>query len=141
MAPARRVWWLVAVALLPASCATSSHVERADAIGHVRLTNFKVAAPRSITHGRVRFEIAGGGPSMHELVVTRTDLPAGDLARAADGTVTEDDAQAHPVDEAEGIDAGDHRDLFVTLRPGHYVLYCNMEGHYGAGMHTDLTVR
>jgi uncharacterized cupredoxin-like copper-binding protein len=28
----------------------------------------------------------------------------------------------------------------VRLPPGHYVLYCNMEGHYLAGMHAEVTV-
>jgi uncharacterized cupredoxin-like copper-binding protein len=107
----------------------------------VRLANFRIAAPRSVGHGRIRFEITGVGPSMHEMVITRTGLAADDLPRNPDGTVTEHDRRVHEVDEAEGIDIGDHRDLDVTLSPGHYVLYCNMEGHYGAGMRRDLTVR
>ena len=31
--------------------------------------------------------------------------------------------------------------LDVRLKPGRYVLFCNMEGHYMAGMHTVLVVR
>ena len=29
----------------------------------------------------------------------------------------------------------------VTLAPGHYVVICNLPGHYASGMHADLTVR
>jgi uncharacterized cupredoxin-like copper-binding protein len=30
----------------------------------------------------------------------------------------------------------------VTFLPaGHYVLICNIDGHYRAGMHADFTVR
>ena len=28
----------------------------------------------------------------------------------------------------------------MHLEPGRYVLFCNMEGHYMAGMHTVLVV-
>ena len=138
---ARGRWWLAAFAVLPAACSSSSAAQQVDVVAPVTLVNFRVSAPRSIPHGRVRFEITGDGPSMHELVVSRTDLPAGDLPRNPDGTVSEDDPRNHNLDEAEGVDAGDDRDLYMTLRPGHYVLYCNMEGHYGEGMRRDLTVR
>jgi uncharacterized cupredoxin-like copper-binding protein len=30
--------------------------------------------------------------------------------------------------------------LRVLLKPGRYVLFCNMAGHFMAGMHTDLVV-
>jgi uncharacterized cupredoxin-like copper-binding protein len=30
--------------------------------------------------------------------------------------------------------------LAVDLVPGHYVLTCNIERHYAAGMHTDVEV-
>jgi hypothetical protein len=140
-----RVRWslaaLAALALLASACSLPARAERADAVGLVRLANFRIAAPRSIAHGRIRFEIMGVGPSLHELVVTRTPLAAGDLSRNPDGTVNEDDRRVHVIEEAEGVDIGDHRDLDVTLPAGHYVLYCNMEGHYGAGMRRDLTVR
>src|SRR6476619_7370577 len=121
MMRARGRWWLAALAVLPAACSSPSSAEPADVIGHVRLSNFEISAPRTLTHGRIRFEIVGGGPSMHELVLSRTDLAGGDLPRNADGTVSEDDPRNHHIDEAEGVDAGDHRDLYVTLRPGHYV--------------------
>jgi uncharacterized cupredoxin-like copper-binding protein len=28
----------------------------------------------------------------------------------------------------------------VTLKPGRYILFCNMAGHFMAGMHTELVV-
>ncbi len=36
---------------------------------------------------------------------------------------------------------GSVRELNVHLRPGRYVLFCNMSGHYLGGMHTTLVVR
>jgi uncharacterized cupredoxin-like copper-binding protein len=29
----------------------------------------------------------------------------------------------------------------LTLKPGHYVLICNLSGHYTSGQHVDLTVK
>jgi uncharacterized cupredoxin-like copper-binding protein len=35
----------------------------------------------------------------------------------------------------------DHtQDLSVDLKPGHYVLFCNLRGHFMGGMFTDLEV-
>ena len=45
------------------------------------------------------------------------------------------------LDELEGLDIGDRGTLRVHLTAGHYVLYCNMDGHYQAGMSTEFTVR
>jgi uncharacterized cupredoxin-like copper-binding protein len=79
---------------------------------------------------------------MHEFVVARTDASAASLPLAANGTV--DDHNAHAgfelIAEREGIDIGAHASLTVHLRPGHYVVYCNMYGHYRAGMHAEVTV-
>src|SRR5690242_12772523 len=96
-----RVRWslaaLAALALLPSACSSPAGAERADAVGLVRLATFRIAAPRSIPHGRVRFAITGVGPSMHEMVIIRTDLAADDLPRNPDGTVTEHDRRVHTV--------------------------------------------
>jgi uncharacterized cupredoxin-like copper-binding protein len=32
------------------------------------------------------------------------------------------------------------RQLDVTLRPGRYVMFCNMQGHYLGGMHHSFRV-
>jgi uncharacterized cupredoxin-like copper-binding protein len=42
--------------------------------------------------------------------------------------------------EQEDIASGSDTTLSVDLQPGHYVIICNITGHYEAGMHTELTV-
>jgi uncharacterized cupredoxin-like copper-binding protein len=32
------------------------------------------------------------------------------------------------------------KSITIDLKPGHYALVCNLPGHYGLGMHVDLTV-
>jgi uncharacterized cupredoxin-like copper-binding protein len=87
--------------------------------------------------GSVTFDITNDGPSTHELVVFKTDLAEGALP--VDGsTVTEEGLDL--VDEVEDVAPGVDTSLTVDLEPGSYVVICNIEGHYGAGMHAALTV-
>jgi uncharacterized cupredoxin-like copper-binding protein len=107
----------------------------------IELPNFKIVGPAHVRAGLVKFVLTGVGPTMHEFNVARTD-PQSALPLAPDGTV--DDQVEHRgfehLAEREGIDIGDHSSLTVQLAPGHYVLYCNMYGHYEAGMHAALVV-
>ena len=92
--------------------------------------------------GTVRFQLVNNGPSTHEFIVVRTDRASGQLPLQRDGlTVDEEGPGVDWVDEAEGLDIGDRRTLTLDLAPGHYVLFCNMEGHYLGGMHAAFTVR
>ena len=129
---------------LIAACASGTHHAAGSAAHVVDVTveNFKIDVPASVPAGLTRFVIHGAGPTMHEFNVTRTDLAPTALPLAADGTV--DDTEPHPgvthLAEAEGIDIGQTKDLTVMLTPGRYVLYCNMDGHYEAGMNAGLQV-
>ena len=35
---------------------------------------------------------------------------------------------------------GATKTITIDLKPGHYVLFCNLPGHYAAGMHQDFWV-
>jgi uncharacterized cupredoxin-like copper-binding protein len=92
--------------------------------------------------GLVGFQLSNNGPSTHELIVVRTDRASAQLPLERDGlTVNEEGPGVDFLDEAEGLDIGDRRTLTLDLAPGHYVLFCNMEGHYLGGMHAAFTVR
>jgi hypothetical protein len=87
--------------------------------------------------GAITFDITNDGPSTHELAVIKTDLAA-DALPVDGSTVTEADLDL--VDEVEDIAPGVGTTLTVDLQPGAYVVICNVEGHYRAGMHASLTV-
>ena len=61
--------------------------------------------------------------------------------------VNEDEALASPAfpqaDEVTICEVAPkgYQFLKLHLAPGRYILFCNMEGHYMAGMHTELVVR
>lgn len=89
--------------------------------------------------GDVTFNIQNNGDKTHEFVVVSTDTAADSLPvdEAADEV---DETQFTPVDEVEDIVSGSTATLTVTLEPGHYVILCNLTGHYAKGMAADFTV-
>jgi uncharacterized cupredoxin-like copper-binding protein len=83
--------------------------------------------------------VSNEGPTTHELVVVRTELPAEGLPISADG-LTVDEEGVEEVDELHGLDDGTTDRLVVRLTPGPYVFFCNFEGHYLAGMRAEVEV-
>jgi uncharacterized cupredoxin-like copper-binding protein len=110
---------------------------------NVLLDDFRVRHDASVVPaGTVSFRILNQGPTTHEVIVVRTDRAPDKLPLQRDGlTVNEDAPGIDLLDEVEGLDIDDRRTLVLRLGPGHYVLYCNLEGHYLGGMHAALTVR
>ena len=87
----------------------------------------------------MRFRIENRGPSTHEFVVVRTDVPAGGLPLGPDGLrVDEDSPLLHHTGELDEVQLGSSGTLVLRLPPGHYALICNLEGHYLGGMHLAL---
>jgi uncharacterized cupredoxin-like copper-binding protein len=129
------------VAMVCSSCSGTPSV-RADSQVAVTLKDFDVGLMKSeVPAGQVAFNIYNRGPSTHEFLIVRTDLGAGDLPIGPDGlTVDEDSPQLHLVKEDSEVDIGVSRALVVDLPPGHYVFYCNLEGHYLGGMYASLVI-
>jgi uncharacterized cupredoxin-like copper-binding protein len=104
-------------------------------------TEFKIdlGASRS-SAGPVTFQINNAGTIVHEFVVMKTDLAADKLPiDASTGVVSEDTAGLTAIDEVEDIAVGSSQSLTVDLPAGHYVVICNVPGHYVGGMHADFT--
>jgi uncharacterized cupredoxin-like copper-binding protein len=99
--------------------------------------DFKIAAPATLPPGKVDLSVDNTGPDDHELIVARV---SGGLPRRADGlTVDEDAIEKQTVGALEpGMGS---RDVVVNLRPGRYIMFCNMQGHYLGGMHRVVQVR
>jgi ZIP family zinc transporter len=95
--------------------------------------------PAALTPGRVRFVFENEGAATHELAVFRTDLPADGLP-LADGAVNEGDPRLRLLGEVEDVKPGRSGRMSLDLDAGHYVLVCNVPGHYQLGMRADLTV-
>jgi uncharacterized cupredoxin-like copper-binding protein len=108
----------------------------------VTLSEYAVAAdPQTVAPGRVAFTAKNAGQITHEMVVLRTDRVPDALA-TAEGKVDEDASGTviGEIPEAQ-LPPGAESTLMVDLPAGRYVLFCNIPGHYQAGMRTQLTVR
>jgi uncharacterized cupredoxin-like copper-binding protein len=143
VASRRVVCGVVAVALLLAltSCSGSRSAARGTRVV-VLEKDFSLHLSKAwVPAGTVTFAVENRGPSTHELNLDRTTDAAGSLPIKADGlTVNEDSSQLHRIDSVEVVRLDETKDMTVQLTPGHYVLYCNLEGHYFGGMHTTLDV-
>lgn len=132
---------LSAGVVLPMLFACTGHPSaRADAGLDVTLKDFKIEpSVPTVEEGLVTLRVWNGGPATHEFVVVRTDKPADGLPIAADGLSVDED-QVVPVDELPEVEADTPGRLTLTLAPGRYVLFCNLEGHYLGGMRASIEV-
>ena len=130
----------VSLALTPA-CSNGPSSPSGTGVS-VTLKDFHVSASvQKVRTGIVRFRIENRGPSTHEFVVVRTDVPAGGLPLGPDGLrVDEDSPLLRHVGEDPELDIEDTGVVALQLPPGHYTMFCNMEGHYLGGMHVSLAV-
>jgi uncharacterized cupredoxin-like copper-binding protein len=106
-----------------------------------------VTASDTAPSGDVTFDVTNDGPEdIHEFVVIKTDLDAGDLPTDADGVIDEAGEGMDVKDEIEDIPVGETQSLTVALDAGNYVLVCNIwdpdegEAHYQMGMYTPFSV-
>ena len=95
-------------------------------------TSVKRVAP-----GKVTFIIRNSGSVVHELVVLRSSGGAASLPVKHFKAVEDEKAT---IGEAEDLEPGKSTRLTLNLRPGRYILLCNVVGHYQLGMRTSLLV-
>ena len=101
---------------------------------------FKIdVSPARTAAGQGTFEVRNQGQATHELVVLKTDL-APDALPVKDNEADESAKGITRVDEVGDIAPGKTERLSVDLKPGRYVLICNLAGHYEAGMHAGFAV-
>jgi uncharacterized cupredoxin-like copper-binding protein len=111
---------------------------RADRTVRITVKDFKIVAPAHIRAGTVDLVVRNQGPDAHELIVVRAMKS---LPMRSDGVTADEDAfEKITVGALEPGRPGQTRHLHVTLKPGHYVLICNMSGHYLGGMRTPVDV-
>jgi uncharacterized cupredoxin-like copper-binding protein len=85
----------------------------------------------SVKSGKVVFKANNVGKLEHELMVERMpmkfDAPMQPNEDAAQGMIPD-------------MDGGGHGQMTMRLKPGRYMLFCNVQGHYAAGQHIPFTV-
>jgi uncharacterized cupredoxin-like copper-binding protein len=98
------------------------------------------ASPAKVKAGEVTFVVENSSKdTIHEMILARLDDPSKpEPYIESENRVDED--RAGDLGEVSELDPGASGKLTVTLKPGNYLLYCNVPGHYVAGMWTTFTV-
>lgn len=93
-----------------------------------------IKGPKQLKAGPTTINAKNIGAAPHELVVLKTDKAADSLGSGA--TVPE----PGKVGEAANISAGQSKPIKLNLKPGNYLMICNVPGHYAAGMYLGVKV-
>jgi uncharacterized cupredoxin-like copper-binding protein len=97
----------------------------------------------TVKSGPLTITAPNGGQIEHELVVYKTNKAAGSLP--VKGAEVDEDAlkASGATDEGEiqNVAAGQTKSTHFKLTPGHYVMICNVPGHYAQGMYGTITVK
>ncbi len=93
--------------------------------------------------GKITITAPNQGKLSHELVLIHTNLAVDKLPLVSGGAEVDEDSfgEANLPGEIGDVEPGDTKSLTVTLPAGRYVVLCNIEGHYKAGMVGTLTVQ
>lgn len=126
---------LLAMAALVVSCGMGARAGERTVVT-ARLEDHSIELSQdTISDGAVTFHVGNEGTMIHELEVfaaDNADMPV--VNSVADTT------GLRLIDEVEDIPPGTTRRLDLDPEPGHYVIICNLPGHYQAGMVTELEV-
>lgn len=110
------------------------------AIGKNMPMGIKVSS-HTVAAGEVTFEVKNTSKQMvHEMVISPVEDTKKPLPYDQAGNKVDEDAAGHLAEVAE-LEPGKSGALRLTLKPGRYILYCNIPGHYVLGMWTLLTVK
>jgi uncharacterized cupredoxin-like copper-binding protein len=137
--------------LVVSACGTSASPSAGGGEGttvNVTLQEWAVVPDAtSAPAGEITFRVTNDGPEdVHEFVIIKTDLDAGDLPTDDTGAVDEEGEGMEVIDEIEDLAVDASEDVTATLDAGSYVLLCNIyseeeqEAHYQEGMRTAFTV-
>ncbi len=134
---------------VPAADATVTGTPVAVKLGEKGAKFFVTVDKDTVPAGETTFVIDNEGTMYHEFAIFKTDLAADKLPVDAEGKVDEEKAglleeavYATPVrgDPDHRIRDGRGANFTIDLKPGKYVLLCNLAGHYKASQFVSFTV-
>lgn len=112
-----------------------------DTTVRVVLTEWKVEpSTASVAAGDVTFEVVNAGTMDHNFVLIKTDLPLDQLLMTGEGTEVDEEGSGDVVISTDAFGPGEPDPETHDLIPGHYVMLCNIAGHYQLGMRADFEV-
>jgi uncharacterized cupredoxin-like copper-binding protein len=147
----RKVLTLIAIGSLASACSSPAGSSGTTITATLKEWEIKLSSA-SVAAGDIQLNLTNDGDKEHEFIVRKTDLKADALP-----LVTSGDDEGRVDEEASALsEAGNPSEVAVVpsgstglslrlnLKPGHYVIFCNLKVedllHYQKGMHVDLTV-
>lgn len=95
----------------------------------------------TVPAGQVTFNVTNNSKDMvHEMVLSPIKDDKTALPYDTAGQKVDEDAAGHLGEVAE-LEHGKKGSLTINMKPGQYILYCNIAGHYALGMWTLITVQ
>ena len=140
------------VGTVASSCSSGSSSSSSSEAPAAKGTTIKVelkewgfdASSKTAPAGMITFEAKNKGKEVHELVLFKTDLAPADLPVDEEGAVDEKGAGLELIDEVENVKPGETKLLAVDLKPGKYVMACNVvengQRHFMNAMYSAFTV-
>ena len=136
---ARWTRWFAAIALVSAGLFLSSC--QSEPTMRVALYSYQISIDRTeFEAGQITLYVTNySEKEPHEIALFRTDTPADFLPRTLVDTVNT--AQINPISSLVDVQPGVTRKQLLNLSPGHYIILCNLPGHYDQGMYTEFDVK
>ena len=128
------------------SSSTTTTTQGGEATGtttEIKLGDF-FFDPKSATAkpGSVTIAAPNEGQVEHELVLFKTNMDPAELPTEAGGGVDEEklDKEAEEIGEIADVEPGDTQSGQFDLKPGKYVMFCNLPGNYAMGIFLSLNL-
>ncbi len=97
--------------------------------------------PKTAAPGNVRFEVTNLASNLvHEVVIAQINADDQLLPFDQDRNKVDEEA-VRSLGSVSEIDPNKTASLTLDLKPGKYLLYCNVAGHYMAGMWTVIEIK
>ena len=127
----------VSVAALIVSCAGSqSQSLPSDVQVMVDMKDYSVTVtPPTFKAGTIKFGVRNLGAMAHQFDLIKTDLAADKLPVDNANAKAKEDGL---VKQLLNIPAGKVATISGDVQPGHYVIICNVAGHYQLGMRAEF---
>jgi uncharacterized cupredoxin-like copper-binding protein len=147
----RRGLALIAIGGLLVSCSAPAGASGTTVTASLKEWEIKLSSA-DLKSGDITFNLTNNGDKEHEFIVRKTDLKADSLPLVKSGEDTgridEESTEltevGNPSEVAVVPSGSTGLSLRLNLKPGHYVLFCNLKVedllHYQKGMHIDFTV-
>ena len=93
---------------------------------------------KNVSAGKVTFDVLNASKdTIHEMIVSPIRGPDVSLPYVANEGRVDEDASGD-LGEVSELDPGRAGSLTIELKPGYYALFCNVPGHFIAGMWTTI---